>query len=230
MTDYRKLRFSNLNTPQFRHLFLLLFWVVFGSLFLLVERGIPGRVYHPVQCPLDDRIPLCEWFLIPYLFWFLFLFGMHLYLLLEDIPAFRRFMHFIILTFSITIAIYFVYPTCQELRPGAFARDNVLTRFLANFYVFDTNTNVCPSLHCTGSMAVVFAAWDTDRFRKGFPRVAFTVMGLLISVSTVMIKQHSVVDVVWAMVLSAAGYWAVYVFPKCVQKKKVQKWQERTTT
>lgn len=31
-----------------------------------------------MHCPLDDRIPFCELFLIPYLFWFIFLVGIHL--------------------------------------------------------------------------------------------------------------------------------------------------------
>lgn len=46
--------------------------------------------------------------------------------------------------------IYLVFPTCQDLRPTQFARDNILTRFVAWFYNFDTNTNVCPSIHVLG--------------------------------------------------------------------------------
>ena len=221
MVDYRKLRPNNINSPEFRHVLLLLFWIVFGIFFSSVERLIPRTVWHPVWCPLDDRIPFCEWFFIPYMFWFVFLIGMHLYLLLFDIPAFRKFMYFIIITYTTTMIVYLIYPTCQELRPTEFARDNFLTRFAAGFYQFDTNTNVCPSLHCVGSMAVAFAAWDTERFKKPGWKIAFMGTALLISVSTVFVKQHSVLDVLWAWLLCAAGYVIVYVAIPKFSKAKV---------
>ncbi|MBP3673222.1 MAG: phosphatase PAP2 family protein [Oscillospiraceae bacterium] len=221
MVDYRKLRPNNITSPEFRHVFLLLFWIAFGACFGAVEQLIPRAVWHTVWCPLDDRIPFCEWFFIPYMFWFVFLVGMHLYLLLFDIPAFKKFMYFIMITYTTTMIIYFIYPTCQELRPTQFPRDNFLTRFAAGFYQFDTNTNVCPSLHCVGSMAVAFAAWDTERFRKPVWRVAFMGTALLISVSTVFVKQHSVLDVLWAWLLCAAAYVIVYVAIPKFSKVKV---------
>ena len=230
MVDYRKLRPSNITSPEFRHLLLLLFWVVFGVFFASVERLFPRTTWHPVWCPLDDRIPFCEWFFIPYMFWFVFLVGMHVYLGFFDVPAFRRFMYFIILSYGITMVIYLIYPTCQELRPTQFSRDNFLTRFAAGFYEFDINTNVCPSLHCVGSMAVAFGAWDTERFKKPLWRIAFMGMALLISVSTVFVKQHSILDVLWAWLLCAVCYVIIYVvLPRCT-KAKVDTWQGQTTT
>ena len=225
MTDQYHFHLNDLNSPQFRHLKLLLYWPVFGMLFYMAERMLPRRVFHVMWCPLDDVIPFCEWFLVPYLFWFVFLAGMHLYLMVADIPAFRRMMHFIILTYSAALCAFLLYPSCQQLRPAVFPRDNFLTRFLADFYVFDTNTNVCPSLHCVGSMAVVFAGWDAGGLRRW--RGAITATGLLIAFSTVFVKQHSILDVFWGMVLCAAAYWAVYILPG---KGTVKLWKEKTTT
>lgn len=223
MVDYRKLRPNNLTSPQFRHLFLLLFWPVFGILFALVEKDVFHPTYTPIWCPLDDVIPFCEWFMIPYMFWFVFLVGMHLYLLLFDIPAFRRFQYFVYVTYGVTMLVYILYPTSQELRPPEFARDNFLTRFIESFYAFDTNTNVCPSLHVAGSMAVGFAAWDTKRFQTPLWRTLFMGMALLISISTVFVKQHSILDVFWAMVLCVLAYIVVYKIPwdKLRGRKKV---------
>lgn len=214
MVDYRKLRPNNLTSSEFRHLFLLLFWVLFGLVFFLVEHDLVNTQYHTVWCPLDDRIPFCEWFMIPYMFWFVFLVGMHVYLLLFDIPAFKRFMYFIVLTYGVTSIVYIVYPTCQNLRPESFERDNFLTHFIAGFYAFDTNTNVCPSLHVVGSVAAAFGAFDTKRFQTGPWRIAFGGVALLICFSTVFVKQHSIIDVFWAFALCAAAYIAVYALPK----------------
>ena len=164
LVDYRQFRFSKLNTPEFEHLKYLLFWPVYGLLFLTVERLWIRDSYAPVHCALDDAIPFCEIFLIPYLFWFVFLVGMLLYTLLLDTRAFKGMMRFIIVSYSAAILIYMLFPNCQQLRPPAFERDNVLTRFIARFYEFDTNTNVCPSIHVIGSAAVMFAAWDSRDF------------------------------------------------------------------
>ena len=206
LVDYRQFRFSKLNTPEFEHLKYLLFWPVYGLMFLTVERLWIRDSYTPVHCALDDAIPFCELFLIPYLFWFVFLVGMLLYTLLRDTEAFKRMMRFIILSYTAAILIYMLFPNCQQLRPQAFERDNLFTRFIARFYEFDTNTNVCPSIHVIGSAAVMFAAWDSRDFKTPVWRLAFSVTAVLISVSTVFIKQHSVLDLLAAVPLCIVAW------------------------
>lgn len=204
-TDYRQLHIRNLTSDKFRHLWLLIFWPVFGLLFWFAEQHYPVEYYFPVYSPLDDLIPFWEWFLIPYLFWFVFLVGMHLFTLLYDVDTFRRMMKYIILTYSLTLLIYFLFPTCQELRPDSFARDNLLTRFMAGYYDYDTNTNVCPSLHVVGSLAVMEAAlWSKRISSKGW-KTAFVISAVLISISTVFVKQHSVLDIFAALPICLIG-------------------------
>ncbi len=205
LIDYRKLRPHNINSEEFAHLKYLLFWPLFGLLFMFVERFYPVDYYYPMHCFADDHIPFCEIFVIPYMFWFVYLVGMHIYTLLYDIPSFKRMMRFIILTYSVTILIYFVFPTCQELRPIEFERDNVLTKFMVEFYQFDTNTNVCPSIHVTGSLAVMFTAFHCKRLNP-LQKVGFGITAILICMSTVFLKQHSVLDVLAALPICLIAY------------------------
>ena len=206
IVDYRKLRLSNLNSPEFKHVKLLLYWPVYGLLFLFVERFYQPGSYYSIHCALDDLIPFNELFLLPYLFWFVFLTGMLVYTFFYDTECFSRMMKFIILTYTAALLTYLIFPNCQHLRPKSFERDNILTRFMAWFYRFDTDTNVCPSLHVIGSLAVMFAAWNTPAFRaKGWKR-AFTLTAALICVSTVFVKQHSVLDILAALPLCAIAY------------------------
>ena len=209
--DYRQFRFSKLNTPEFSHVWLLLYWPIFGLGFSYVERFYPVAHYINMHCALDDLIPFNEWFLIPYMFWFVYLIGAVAYTFFFDVPGFRRMMYFVMITYSVTLIIYFLFPTCQTLRPEVFPRDNALTRFIAGFYEFDTNTNVCPSLHVIGSMAAFFAFWYAPIFSKRGWRIASTVAAILISISTVFMKQHSVLDVLAALPLCAIGYYFAYV-------------------
>ena len=208
--DYRRLRWHNLNSEEFRHLKLLLFWPVFAILFFLLERGGILHGYHLMHCALDDMIPFCEYFLIPYLFWFVYVIGMLVYTLFFDTEAFSGMMWFIIITYSVTLVIYFLFPSAQHLRPAIFPRHNLFSYILAHYYAFDTDTNVCPSIHVIGSFAAMFAAWHCKRFRALPWRLAFAAAAILISISTVFIKQHSVLDIAAALAICFIAYSVVY--------------------
>ena len=229
IVDYRKFRFSKLNTPEFQHLWYLLFWPLYGLGFMTVERLWIRDSYTPIHCALDDAIPFCEIFLIPYLFWFVFLVGVLVYTFFCDTAAFTRMMKFIIVSYTAAILIYILFPNCQELRPQVFRRDNFLTRFIAGFYEFDTNTNVCPSIHVIGSVAAMLAAWDSRHFNTPGWRAAFAVAAFLISVSTVFIKQHSVLDLAAAIPVCAAAYLFAYG-RRAPGGKGAKQWKERQSS
>lgn len=222
MVDYRSLRLSKLNTPEFKHIKLLLFWPLFGITFMMLERLVTVD-YNIVYCALDDKIPFCEYFVIPYYFWFVFLVGMQIYSFFYDIPAFNNYIKFTILTYTLTLIIYIIYPTVQELRPVTFERENIFTKIVTMLYNFDTNTNVCPSMHVIGSFAVYFSARKSKLFSSLPWRIAFLVAALLISASTVFLKQHSVIDIFYALVVCALCYPFVFMTDKLKTRERVRK-------
>lgn len=188
---------------------LLLFWPVFGAVFWSMEL-IGTDKYHTVYCFLDDKIPFCEYFVIPYYFWFIFLIGMIVYGFFWDETALKNYMKFTAITYTVTLFIYAVYPTAQNLRPTAFENNNVFTQIVRFAYRVDTNTNVCPSIHVLGSMAVYFAARKSRLFGNIAWRAAFLAVTVLITLSTLFVKQHSVLDIVFAILLGASAYPFVY--------------------
>ncbi len=209
VVDYRTLRLSNINTPQFRHLKLLLGWVGYFALYFLTENLIPAASCHPVHTFLDDLIPFCEWFLIPYVFWYgLIVFSLG-YFLLYDIPSFKALQTYIIITQVAAMAMYILYPTRQDLRPEVFPRDNFLTDCIALLYRLDTNTGVCPSLHVAYSIGIA-SVWlkkkDAHILWKSFVVVAV----VLICLSTMFIKQHSAVDFFAAIPVCLLAEWLVF--------------------
>lgn len=212
MVDYRKLRPSNITSPEYRHLLLLLYWPIYGLTFLILERGLTLN-YHPVESALDAKIPFCEYFIPAYYFWFVFLIGIHFYTAFFDVPAFKKLMYFIMITYTVTSIIYIFYPTKQELRPTEFTRDNLFVMIANGLYNFDTNTNVCPSLHVIGSFAVLFTSWQCKRFRSFWWQLGFILSTLLICLSTVFLKQHSVIDIWAALAVCAVAYPFAYILP-----------------
>lgn len=195
-----------MNTEEYRHLKLLLYWPFYGLMFFFVERVYQPAAYIDMHCRLDDMIPFCEYFLFPYLYWFVYLIGTIAYTLFFDVPTFKKMMRFVIVTYTFTLVIYLIFPTCQNLRPETFVRDNFLTRFMKYFYSFDTNTNVCPSLHVIGSFAAMFALWETPRFKAPGWRAVTVISAVLICLSTMFVKQHSALDVMTALPVCLVGY------------------------
>ena len=103
-----------------------------------------------------------------------------------------------------------VLSNLPNLRPEAFVRNNLLTRFIELFYSFDTNTNVCPSLHVIGSVAAMFGLWDCKALQSVGWKIAATSIAVCISLSTVFMKQHSIMDVLAALPVCFFGWWIAY--------------------
>lgn len=218
---YRDVRPGNLCSPKFRHTFLLLFWPLFGIAFGLVEQTDRNWIYVEWEL-VDGLIPFCELFVFPYMFWFgalVFIVG---FTFLFDIPVFRKTMYFIILTYTVTLIVYIIWPTAQGLRPdiSSLGRDNFLTRFMAGFYDYDTNTNVCPSIHVLGAMGVLFGAWHSKWMRTRAWRVFWLISCLLICLSTVFLKQHSIIDVLLAWLLCAIAYPLTFHYDRILRNRK----------
>lgn len=218
MPNYKNLRLKNICSTEFRHLFLLLFWVFYLLSFFILER-IVFKEYISVYSHLDDIIPFCEFFIIPYVFWYFYLVIIHLYTLKYDVDSFKKLMYFLILSFGIATVVFSAFPNIQHLRPTEFTRNNIFTDIVKFLYVIDTNTNVCPSLHVVGSLAVLFTAWNTKGLNRPLYRALFLTVAVLIILSTVFLKQHSVVDIFAGILLSVAVYPFAFIIPDKLKRK-----------
>ena len=207
--DYRTFRLSRICEPQFSHLILLLDWAGFFVMFFLTEKLIPAEACFPVWCKLDDAIPFCEWFLIPYVFWYFWIAFSLIYFLLYHVESFRKLQIYIIITQVIAMTAYILCPTRQDLRPLVFARDNFLTRGVAFLYSIDTNTGVCPSLHVAYSLGIA-SVWVKEKGAHPAWKAFVTVTAALICLSTMFIKQHSAVDFFAAMPVCALAEYLVF--------------------
>lgn len=193
MVDYRRFRPSKLNTPEFSHLKLLLTWLIYFTLYFLTENLIPAEKCHPIHIFLDDLIPFCEWFLIPYVFWYgLIVFSLG-YFLLYDVDSFRRLQIYIFTTQMLAMAVYILYPSRQDLRPATFENNNILTWGVGLLYKADTNTGVLPSLHCGYSLGIM-SAWLRRKATPLWGKLFVTFAVIMICLSTAFIKQHSAAD------------------------------------
>lgn len=212
--------------------YLSLIYVAFHviSYFLLQTRDVE---YHYVHSFLDDKIPFVEFFIIPYVLWFAYMAGGILFFVLTSKKEFIRLSMFTFVGLGICIMICFFYPTAIAFRPQSFERDNFLIRLTLWIYSTDKPVNAWPSMHCYGSLGINFAMLHSNFFkRKAFLNVSIkvlsTVMALSICASTVLIKQHSILDFFAAVVLCAILYPLVYIvkWPFLKEKPELGRTQE----
>ncbi len=184
----------------------LLFLPAYLIGFYIIERVDLGQNWHEIHCFLDDIIPFNEYFIIPYYAWHVLSVLMILYTIKYDEDNFRRLMRFFIFGASVSFATYLIYPSSLSLRPEDFAHDNLMTGIVKNMYSMDTPTNVMPSMHIIGSMGLLFASWRDRSERSHLKKPLMLIAVIFICASTMILKQHSVIDVIAAIPVSAIGW------------------------
>lgn len=198
--------------------------VIYMLLFALLEAR-DNVTYHIIHNPIDDLIPFCEYFIIPYYFWFIYIFTVTCYFVLihrqpEDC---RRLL--ITLCFGMTafLLVSYFYPNGLELRPDQFTRDNIFTDLVTLLYKTDTATNVLPSIHVYNTLCLYVAVNKCEKLKTHrWLRLANLIISISIILSTMFLKQHSVIDVLTAMLLYLTIYILVYKKQSITQQQKIQ--------
>lgn len=200
-----------LTRKENRHLWYALYLIVYLIAFAVVEALIPPEICTPIHIPLDDRIPLLEGFVVPYMLWMPMILALGAVLIRKkEKDAFRRFMTYFGVACMGALVLYILFPNRQDLRPVELPRENLFAWVLSIVYSSDTNTNVCPSIHVIGSFAVCFAARDARSLRKPWLQLGIRAAAFIIAVSTVFVRQHSVLDLLLAVPYSLGMYLLVY--------------------
>lgn len=54
---------------RYKHVWILSYFIIYLTWFGYLERTVTTH-YHLIHLPIDDYIPFCEYFVIPYIMWF----------------------------------------------------------------------------------------------------------------------------------------------------------------
>lgn len=188
-------------------LLLLLFVPVYAAAYFCIESISPIKGYSVIYTLLDSLIPFIPIFIFPYLLWYPYLIINGIYLWHNDRILFQKYVQSLILGSLISLLLFVIFPSIQELRPKSFEFDSISINIIKRLYSVDTNTNVFPSMHVIGTLIALFSVTECkDRTLAK----ADIVWAILICCSTVFIKQHSILDVVAAIVISYFVYILVF--------------------
>lgn len=125
------------------------------------------------------------------------------FLFIRNTQFFRLFSFSYILVMGICYLFYLVIPVSFTRRPE-FVVDSFSAFVLSIVYTADNSWNCFPSMHVAMSLMASLTILEVHRVRGVFA----TLLTVLIAASTVLIKQHYVLDVVAGMVITFGVYFA----------------------
>lgn len=203
-------------------------WVipVYGILYMLAFQYVEQRNVRPyiIHMKIDDYIPFCEYFIIPYFLWFFYIAATVFYFAFINQNKKEYWQLVITLGIGMTmfILVSLVFPNGQNLRPSL-TGDNIFIRLVKYLYRLDTPTNILPSIHVFNSVACCIAIFRHPSFKKH--RIFLAGMGVLtvlIILATVFLKQHTLLDVFAAFALNACCFQFLYK-PSLIHEKQPQR-------
>ncbi|WP_302625740.1 phosphatase PAP2 family protein [uncultured Eubacterium sp.] len=201
---------------KYKHAWPLLYVFIYMPWFIFLENKIPATYpgLHIIHCAIDDIIPFCELFVIPYLLWFLYIPAVFVFLFYHSKNEFYRICAYEFTGMTIALLVCTVYPNGLELRLSEITGNNILTDLVRFLYDSDTPTNVCPSIHVFATIAAHICLIKSPHMKELKPRQNIKrislVLSILICLSTMFLKQHSVIDVISGFVLAFVLYFVVF--------------------
>lgn len=194
----------------------VVYFIVYFPVFFLLESFIEPK--YIIHCGLDDWIPFCEWFVIPYFIWFLLVPATLFIYMVKDRKHYFKLCGLLFCGMTFCLLMYIVFPNGLNLRMEI-PRDNMLCRLIGSLYQVDTATNVCPSIHVSSTTSILYVNMHSDYMKKKPLCKLFSwILTVLICLSTMFLKQHSVVDVILGILVTVVLGRLIFVPQKQVGK------------
>lgn len=195
---------------KYGHAWILGYFFIYLPWFVRLENKVTTR-YHAMHSELDDLIPFNEYFIIPYLLWFLYVAAAIIYFFFTNKEDYYRLCIFLFTGMTLCLLICTLIPNGVNFRPLVDPEKNFCSWLVSFIHRTDTCTNVFPSIHVYNSIGVHIAVHKSEDLKK-YPwiRISSFVLAVSICLATVFLKQHSVLDVAGAMLLSTAIYPLAY--------------------
>ncbi len=189
---------------------LMIYAVIYCTWFAYLEKTVihPATIIH---VGIDDSIPFCEVFVIPYFLWFAYVSAVVMYCFFKNKQEYYKTCVFLFTGMTVFLLISTLWPNGHHLRPSVMPRENIFTAMIAHLYKVDTPTNLWPSIHVYNSIGAHLAVVHNYQLAKNkMIRTGSLTLCIAIILSTVFIKQHSMFDVITAFVMAAVMYAVVY--------------------
>lgn len=201
---------------HYKHFIVSLYFLFYLAAFFFIERLITTD-YTVIHCSLDDKIPFVEYFIIPYLLWFLFFAVVYLYLGFTNKREYYQYFFLLAIGMTLFIVISILFPNGQNLRPQIDPDKNVFTAMVASIYRTDTSTNIFPSIHVYNAVVAQYAIMHNKQISRSW-KISGFILTVLICLATVFLKQHSVIDGIGGIAMAVVLIYFLYYFKPVVRR------------
>ena len=180
-------------------LMLILFLFIYQTSLYLIAKITPIEI-NVVGNAIDNKIPFIPQFIFAYISWYVMLFLVPYIFYKTNPKGFNKYYITTFLCITIGLFIYFFYPTTMYRADIEFKS---ISEYLVNIiYKMDTPAlNCLPSMHCVISFIFIYVSLTEKNLNIKY-KVLLTIWSLLVIVSTLFVKQHVLVDVISAFILS----------------------------
>ncbi len=197
------------------------FWMLLLFIPYVIIFALTGHFREPVfyvHSPVDDLIPFNEWFIIPYVMWFLYVALLLAYFLIKDVRSYLNYMVASFVGLYLCDLFFIICPNGLTFRPETLP-DNFAGWLCGFIFAVDNPTNVFPSIHVMISWLAFMAILESKTLKshKWIYAPAF-ILSFMITLSTMYLKQHSFIDAVGG-IIAAAILYIVFYRVKPIQKK-----------
>ena len=203
---------------EHKEIYLFIFYFLFIALFGMIQKYYNPPYSHLATWPIDYYMPYNKYFIIAYAMWWPLVPAAFIYFYLRDIPSFKALCFQVLIVCYITLIIYLVYPSYLDLRQPIIESD-ICSNIIIWLRNIDPPRNVFPSLHVSETMSICFVVYKSkDILLNKFIKYFIYLISLMIIISTILIDQHSLADIILAIILSAIFYIICPDFSKVKQK------------
>ncbi|MCR8850904.1 phosphatase PAP2 family protein [Rossellomorea sp. SC111] len=203
------------------YLLCLLVMPALGYLYTLLNTDAREAVV--LSTTIDEWIPFVPVFIVPYILWYAFILGYLFYFWYKDVQTFLKTLGIIVIGELICFVIYFYFQTTVP-RPDV-AGDGLFADLVRMIYNHDQPYNAFPSIHVLTTFAVILGIFNI-KDKHLFHIIFVPVMGSLIILSTLFVKQHYVLDVTSSIFLSVFLYGIMFELYGVSTKKSKQTYLE----
>ncbi len=195
---------------KYKHVVWFSYAFIYIPWFIYLENHVTSN-YHVIHMEIDDKIPFMSIFIIPYMLWFAYVASVLVYQFFVNVSEFRRNCIFLFTGMTIFLIVSTLYPNGHHLRPEVYPDSSIFTQMVMWLQATDTPTNLFPSIHVYNSIGTHFAVIHSSTLRdKKLIRVSSFVLMVLICMSTVFLKQHSMFDVLTGILMAVIIYPLAY--------------------
>lgn len=203
-----------------RKIFLCLWILTIPGVHIFYEElNIKKGAIYSLATDLDKSIPFVKQFIIPYKIWYLFIAIGLIILCIKNEEAYKCTLISLILSLLTAYVFFYFFKTTVD-RPKLVNND-VLTKWIKYTYICDNPYNCFPSIHCITTYSV-FKGLNKLKLNSYELSINY-ILTISILLATQFIKQHVILDLIFAVLISESFYRLIWYLNYLIKDKKKKK-------